>query len=274
MILGGFFLLLDLFLDGILDGVLDLLDQPQDMPLVEAQLFIAALAGEAGVGGLGEPLGVEAEGDLPAGEDAQGHGQQAPRVGVGDEEQRGKHHGEIPVVDAAGGTASILHEPHLEGAEEQDADHVAHAVGQADQEQDAYVNDMGEVQGGDGAVQHQPYQGHRYRTPTAGQDRGVLSRWLEITAELLLTPGAFQAGGEEAADHLGSVDQPDEEEAALQEGGEVVGGRGVKDAEGYVEVNAREEQKSAVDQLDVVEAADQGHAALGVLNLTFTYLLF
>ena len=62
-ILGGFSLFLDLFLDGLLHGVLDvlnLLDQLQDVPLVEAELLVAAFAGEAGVGGLRKPLGAEA----------------------------------------------------------------------------------------------------------------------------------------------------------------------------------------------------------------------
>ena len=233
---------------------------------MEAELLVAALAGEAGVGGFRKPLGVEAEGDLPAGEDAQGHGQQAPGIEVGDEEQGGEHHGEIPVVDAAGGTASVLHEPHLEGAEEQDADHVAHAVGQTDQEQDAYVNDVGEVERRDGAVERQPHQRHRHRTPTGGEGGGGLSRGLEVAAELLLTPRAFQTGREEAADHLGGVDQPDEEQTAPHEGGKVIGGRGVPDAEGYVEVDPREQQKGAVDQLDVVEPADEGDAAFGAVG--------
>ena len=49
-----------LFLDLFLDGGLDALDQPQDMPFMQAELLVAVLAGEAGVGGFRKPLGVEA----------------------------------------------------------------------------------------------------------------------------------------------------------------------------------------------------------------------
>ena len=93
--------LFDLFLHRILDGLLDLLGQAQDVALMEAELFVAVLAGEAGVGGFREALGTEPQSQLPAQKDAQGHGQKAPGVGVGDEEQGGEHHGEVPVVDAA-----------------------------------------------------------------------------------------------------------------------------------------------------------------------------
>ena len=113
---------------------------------MQAELFVAVLAGETGVGAFCEALGTEPQGKLPAKQDDEGHGQKAPGVGVGDEEQGGEHHGEVPVVDTAGGTAAVLHEPHLEGAEEQDADHVADTVKEADQQENAHVDDMGEVQ--------------------------------------------------------------------------------------------------------------------------------
>ena len=45
----------------------------------------------------------------------------------------GEHHGKIPIVDPTGGTAPILHEPCLERTEEQNADHIAYAIGKADQ---------------------------------------------------------------------------------------------------------------------------------------------
>ena len=52
--------------------------------------------------------------------------------GDDDEDERGEDHGEVPIVDAASGAAAVVHHPRLEGAEEQDADHVGDGIEQGD----------------------------------------------------------------------------------------------------------------------------------------------
>ena len=79
-------------------------------------------------------------GDLPAKKQAERHQNQAPGMGMSDEHQRGEHHGKIPVVDPTDGTAAILHKPGLKGTEEQNADHIAHAVGQAKEDENTCVD--------------------------------------------------------------------------------------------------------------------------------------
>ena len=106
---------------------------------MQEELFVAVLAGEAGGGVLRKALGAESEGQLPAKQDDEGHGQKAPGVGVGDEEQGGEHHGEIPVVDAAGGAALVLHEPGLEGTEEKDADDITNGIYTAQQDHNSVI---------------------------------------------------------------------------------------------------------------------------------------
>ena len=68
------------------------------------------------------------EGDLPSGHQRDGHGQEAPRIDMLHKEERREHHGIVPVIDPAGAAALVLHEPCLEGTEEQDADNIADEV--------------------------------------------------------------------------------------------------------------------------------------------------
>ena len=94
-----------------------------------------------------------------------------------------------------------------------------------------------------------------------------LSRGAEVALELLLTARAFQAGGEEAADHFSGVDQPDEDQTPLQKGREVGGKGGSPHAGDGIQQDGREEQKGAVDQLDIVEAADESDPPFGLMGL-------
>ena len=99
------------------------------------QLFRTAGAGETLVGGLGEAFRIPPQQIFPLNEQSQRNAQQAPGVEVGDKQQRREHHGEIPVVDAAGGAAAVLHQEGLEGAEKQHADQVGQVVEGAQQHQ-------------------------------------------------------------------------------------------------------------------------------------------
>ena len=65
--------------------------------------------------------------------------------GDDDENEWGEDHREIPVVDAAGRAAAVMHHPCLEWAEEQNADHVRDAIEQGDKHQDALIDDMREI---------------------------------------------------------------------------------------------------------------------------------
>ena len=80
-----------------------------------AKLFLAIGAGKIAVGGGGEALGMEPVGDFPPNEKGQGEAQKTVGIKAWDEHQRGEHHGKVPVVDAAGGTTPVFHEPGLEG---------------------------------------------------------------------------------------------------------------------------------------------------------------
>ena len=111
-----------------------------------AQLFLTVFAGKASIGMIGKALGVAAQRDLPAHQKQQRHSHQTPCIAFRDKDQRREHHREIPVIDPANGAASIFHDPNLEWAEKQNADHVTYAVKQADQHHDPAVDDTGKIQ--------------------------------------------------------------------------------------------------------------------------------
>ena len=117
-----------------------------------AKFFLAHSAGQGFVSLGGKTLRMEAEGDLPFCQKDQRHQNQTASVVAADEDQGGAHHGKVPVVDAAGTAAAVAHKPGLKGTEPQDADHVADTVGQADQHQDALIDDVHVVEQTDDAV--------------------------------------------------------------------------------------------------------------------------
>ena len=176
--------------------------------LVVTQFLGAVAASEVSVGVFREAFGVEEEGDLPSGQQHYREGQQAPGIGLADEEERREHHGVVPVVDAAGGAALVLQEPGLEGAEEEDADDVAHRIGRAEQQHDAVVEDTHHVEAAEDQVERYPYQRH--------EEDGVVVLNLDfrpaclliVAGELFLASGALQLRGEEAHHHLDDEEQP------------------------------------------------------------------
>ena len=117
-----------------------------------AQLFFAHGTGQRLIGLRGPALRMQFISDLPFGQQHQRHKHQAPGIDGRDEDQGSAHHGEVPVVNAAGTAAAVAHHPGLEGTEPQDADHVADTVGQADQDQNSLVQDAHIIQKADETI--------------------------------------------------------------------------------------------------------------------------
>ena len=131
------------------------------MLFVVAELFRTMRAGEASIGRLGKALGMQTEGDLPHEQKQQGKPQKTPCVNARQKDERGEHHGVIPIVDAAGAAAFVLHKPSLKRAEEEDTDHVADRIKETDQKQDAAVDQLGIIKDADQGIQHDPNQCHK-----------------------------------------------------------------------------------------------------------------
>ena len=94
-----------------------LFPEAAQLSFVVTELFLAVFAGKAGVGFLGEAFGMSAQGDLPTQQQEKRQSDKAPCMQIWDKDQGGEHHGEIPVVDAAGGAAAVLEQKGLEGTE-------------------------------------------------------------------------------------------------------------------------------------------------------------
>ena len=145
---------------------------------------------------------------LPLDQQRNGQCQQAPVKQRGDKQERRKHHGIVPVINAAGNTAFVLHKPCLERTEKQNTDHVAHGIGQTDQQENTAVDKAREVQHADDAVEHDPRNGNRREGAPVVPGRGRRGGGLIIFRKLLLTSHALYAGGEETQHHLHGKNDP------------------------------------------------------------------
>jgi hypothetical protein len=88
---------------------------------------------------------MQAVGDLPTQKQAKRADEQTVRIQARNKNKRGKHHGKIPVVDAAGCAATVFHKPGLERAKEQDTYDVADRVSNCDQDHDPAVKDSNKI---------------------------------------------------------------------------------------------------------------------------------
>ena len=156
------------------------------------ELFVAVLTGNAGVGRLGEAFGMASVGQFPTEQKQKGQYDEAIRVRMRNEYEGREHHREIPVVDSAVGTASVFHKPGLEGAEKEDADHIANAVSEGDEYEYARVNDICEIEYSDRAVEGEPSRRDGESAPR-GLQFGFFGLCRDkIAGKLLLTTGTFE----------------------------------------------------------------------------------
>ena len=133
------------------------------LPFVMAELFLAMGTGEAFIRSLVKALGMQPCGKLPNEQKEKRNAEKPPRVIMRNKDQRREHHGVIPIIDAAAATAFILHKPGLEGAEEENADHIADRIEEADQKENSLVDPMEEIRRADRAVEPKPSESHRRR---------------------------------------------------------------------------------------------------------------
>lgn len=179
---------------------------------VMTQLLLAVPARERCIGRFGKPFRRSMQPDFPADKEDQGHTKKTPGEWMRNKQKRREHHKKVPVINPAIRTTSIFHHPHLEWTEKQNTDHIADTVGQADQDQNALIDQFCKVQGTDNTVQNHPGNDYGNRPPP-GQKFGLFSaRGFIITLKLLLAPHAFQPGRKKTACHLHGVNHSDQSE--------------------------------------------------------------
>lgn len=179
--------------------------------LVLTELLGAVLATKRLVCALGEALGMKLVGDLPLCKDYKRHTEKAVGIKAGDQKEGGAEHCEIPVVDTAGGTATVLHKPCLEGTEEKNANDVANAVCKGNQCKNVFIHEFreDEVESENCAVKGKPHKSH-YK---GGLGRLIfrLSLYLRgmiVLLENLLAAHTFHSRREKTQDHLNEIPEP------------------------------------------------------------------
>ena len=186
---------------------------------------------------------MKAVGNLPTQKQSQCTAKQAIRIQARYKYEGSKHHSKIPVIDAAGGAAPILHKPRLEGTEEQDANDIADRIRDCDQDHDAAINPSGKVQKSENRIEDKPYDCHESRRLPGLIGGRFLSRRLIISRKLLLTSHTLQSRREETEKHFYEKEYPSDsgqDRMLLQYVGSIQ----------YVEDKNRKEQGRSQNQLD------------------------
>ena len=176
------------------ESVLILFNKSLQLSLVVAQLLLAILTVKTRIGLRRKALGMYTVRDLPSDEQKHGASQKTVRIKSWNKQQRGKHHGKVPVVYSAGGTASVLHKPRLKGTEEQYTYKIAYGIKQAYDNKYAVVDHVKTSQDTYYSVESAPYKCcQRRRVPRLIYGYFSLSYGTVVFLKLLLASHAFKA---------------------------------------------------------------------------------
>ena len=124
---------------------------------------------------------------------------------MAEENQRGKHHDEIPVINTAAAAALVHHHPALEGTEEENTNHVAHRIGEGNKNQHTPVNDAAEIQSKNQSIQSDPENNDGKYGPEGAFSQRIfpcIAAGNVILLEVLLAAHTLKLGGEESQEYL------------------------------------------------------------------------
>ena len=100
-----------------------------------AKLFFTVRTGQALIRVFRKPLREKAVQELPLQQKQQGYAENTPPPRIDKENEGRKHHGVVPIIDTAIGTALTMQNPRLERTEEKHANHIAYPVRKANKDE-------------------------------------------------------------------------------------------------------------------------------------------
>ena len=158
-----------------------------------------------------------------------------------------------------------MHHPGLEGAEEEDADHVGDRIEKRDEHQNALIDDMKEIERSEDCVQPSPANKDQQG------DLPGLEHWLLLSARaivpLVLLLATHRSGlrGDEALAHLPDEGTGDEAHDNPGDGIGIIEEGDAIDTEKDVIGKKPQKQSASIEEADVIEFGDDGDSyALGV----------
>jgi len=179
--------------------------QTAKLLFVVAEMLGAVGTAETGVGIFKVTLGCEPGTQLPAEKQQQGQCHKHIGQGMPEENQGSEHHDKVPVIYTAAAAALVHHHPALEGAEEENADHVAHRIGEGNKNEHAPVDDSAEIQRKNQGIESDPEDNDRQHGFEGALSQGLftgITSGAVILLEVLLAAHALELGGEEAKQHF------------------------------------------------------------------------
>ena len=159
-----------------------------------AQMFFAVCTPQGVIAALKKTFPVETVRNLPTKKEHCRQQAGRGRHGAADTQKGRAQHQVIPIIDAAGNTAAIVHHPGLEGAEEQNADNIAHTIKSRQTDEKAIFQLPPCVPQKKQRICRGPDEQHHKCTPVSLPH--FLHRWFSVSAlesfrEQLLTAQAF-----------------------------------------------------------------------------------
>ena len=151
-------------------------------------------------------------GDFPAEEQCHGQNASSYRKPTGNPQQWCTYHQIVPIIDAAGSAAAVMHHPGLKRTEEENADDVAYAVKSRHADQKTVTKPTSPVCKEKGNIQSNPGDQNPQGAAVCFADflfRRGLSGGLKPASEFLLAAETFYTGGEKPEDHGAHQQQPD-----------------------------------------------------------------
>jgi len=162
---------------------------------VVAEMLGAVSAGEHLVCVLKVTLGSEISADLPAQQQNEAQSHKQVCKGVAEENERGKHHYKVPVVDTAAAAAFVHHHPCFKGAEEKDADHVTNRVCKGYENEHAPVDKAGKIKRKDDCIEGEPENDDRSDLPERTPAKSAAVKFTpgdKVLPEVLLAAHALK----------------------------------------------------------------------------------
>ena len=158
-----------------------------------AQFLLTVRTIQTQIGFGGKTLGMTPVCDFPAKQQSERTAQKRVGVYARDENQRGEHHGKIPIIDPAAGAAAVFHKPGLKRAKEQNANNITDRICNCNYNQNSPVNQSRIVKNSNHAVKKDPRPSNRRRPlPGLVHRRYIVAFRPIITPKLLLTAHTLQ----------------------------------------------------------------------------------
>ena len=174
-------------------SALILLQKALKLLFMAAKLFLTARAIKTFICACGKSLGMHLIRYLPSEKQKERTSEERIGVYARDKDEGREHHCEIPIINSARCTATVLHKPGLERTEEKNTYDIAHRECYRNKNDDAFIYKSDEVKKSDNGIKPEPSKCNRGgNAPGLIGGLDIFADRLVISSELLLASHTFK----------------------------------------------------------------------------------